>query len=391
MANIIDYIAWRGDIPVTQVPIGEIDALILSYLSYMPYEAIISPSLTLDEVILADAAEAFLERGLFSLAMMDAAKYDKRLLEAVAVSRRFGPMRLSGYVSHADEAEEKQFSAVTFLPEVGPAFIAFRGTDSTVVGWKEDFNMAFSGETPSQREAVSYLESVSAAVGGRFILGGHSKGGNLAAYASVFAAPQVRERVDVVYNFDGPGFNEAILSSTEFDAIRHRILTFVPQTSIIGILLWHTESFTVVRSDGLGLLQHNPYTWQLMGGSFIRVSGRTGSSRLADETIKRWLSDLTPQKRRQVIDGIYSVLSASDGENVSDLFELRNVQMILRALGDMDEETKDAITDAFRSLGASLKEIIPGFVDRTAGEFLQKMRTDRAAKALPTDGADSNT
>ncbi|MBP3429091.1 MAG: DUF2974 domain-containing protein [Clostridia bacterium] len=374
MANIIDYIAWRGDIPVEQVPIGEVDALVLAYLSYMPYEGIVPQAFNGELPTLAQAAGALLERGLFGLAMMDTSKLDRQLLEAVRGSVRFGPMRVCGYVSHMDDAQEKQFSAVTFLPPAGPAFIAFRGTDSTVVGWKEDFNMAFSGEVPSQREAAAYLDRAAQALEGLFILGGHSKGGNLAAYASVFAAPQVRQRVERVYNFDGPGFNEEIIASPEFDGMNARIQTFVPQTSIIGILLWHTEPFIVVRSDGVGPLQHNPYTWQLMGGGFIRLSQRSSSSQLAEETIKRWLSELTPERRRLVIDGIYAVLSASDGQSVAELFEPRNILAILRALGGMDEETRETIAEAFRGLGASLMESVPGFVDRTAEEIRQKVR-----------------
>ncbi|MBP3655479.1 MAG: DUF2974 domain-containing protein [Clostridia bacterium] len=386
MANIIDYIAWRGDIPVAQVPIGEVDALVLSYLSYMPYEQIADGACAGAGVTLREAAQALLERGLFSLAMMESTRMDRLLLEAVAGSVRFGAMRVCGYVSHVDDAAEQQFSAVTFIPESGPAFIAFRGTDNTVVGWKEDFNMAFSGEVPSQREAAAYLERAAQEHDGRFILGGHSKGGSLAAYAAVFAVPDVKARVEEVYNFDGPGFNEAVFASQEFDEVDARIHTFVPQTSVVGILLWHAEPFIVVRSDGVGPLQHNPYTWQLMGGSFIRVSERSSSSRLAEETIKRWLAGLAPQKRRQVIDGIYAVLSASDGDDVASLFEPRNILAILRALGDMDEETKTTITDAFRALGTSLVETVPGFVDRAAEEIRQRTRRERTGQESSPPG-----
>lgn len=372
MANIIDYALWRGDLSMAQVPLGEIDALILSYLSYMPFEGIVPPSFE-GGVTLAEAAQRLMDRGLSGGAIMDSEKDDVRLLTALRDSARFGGMRITGYAAHVDGDTEQQFSAVTFLPESGPAFTAYRGTDSSVVGWKEDFNLAFSSETPSQRDAVAYAEEVVRHIPGKLILGGHSKGGNLAVYAGIFAKEETAGRLTAVYNFDGPGFNEAVLASPEFLQKDLPIHTFVPQTSVIGILLWHAEPFVVVRSDGVGVWQHNPYTWQLMGGRFTRLSERSSSSQLAEATIKNWLADLSPDERRQVIDGIYSVLSASDGRNVADLFEPRNVVAILRAAGGMDVKTRSAIAEAFRMLGASLIEAVPDFMDRTAEEIRQRL------------------
>lgn len=372
MANIIDYALWRGDLSMAQAPLGEIDALILSYLSYMPFEGIV-PSSFEGEVTLAEAAQRLMDIGLSGGAIMDSEKDDIRLLTALRDSVRFGGMRITGYAAHVDGDTEQQFSAVTFLPESGPAFAAYRGTDSSVVGWKEDFNLAFSSETPSQRDAVAYAEEVVRHIPGELILGGHSKGGNLAVYAGIFAKEETAGRLAAVYNFDGPGFNETVLASPEFLQKDLPIHTFVPQTSVIGILLWHAEPFVVVRSDGVGVWQHNPYTWQLMGGRFTRLSERSSSSQLAEATIKNWLADLSPDERRQVIDGIYSVLSASDGRNVADLFEPRNVVAILRAAGGMDAKTRGAIAEAFRLLGTSLMEAVPDFMDRTAEEIRQRL------------------
>jgi len=248
-------------------------------------------------------------------------------------------------------------------------FVAFRGTDSTVVGWKEDFNMSFEREVPAQRAAAAYAADAAIALNREMILGGHSKGGNLAAYAGIFADEPVQAKISCVYNFDGPGFNEQIIALDEFKKVNMRIHTFVPQSSMIGILLWHAEPFTVVKSDAAGLFQHNPYSWQVMGGRFITMPERTRESRLAEETIKHWLTGLSPETRAQIIDGIYSVLSASDGKNLSELFEGRNIRAILRAVGSMDEETKEVIVDSFRKLGSSFKELIPDWVDRTAGQI----------------------
>ena len=369
MANLIDYVLWRGDIPFSQVPLGEVDALVLSYLSYMPFDGMVGEEFSADGAMLSDAAAYFLEYGLTSSCMIDSEKEDCRLLEAIRDSERFGMLRLTGYVNRFDEDTQEQFSAITFLPPVAPSFVAFRGTDSTVIGWKEDFNMSFSSEVPAQGAALDYIVRAAAALPMPAILGGHSKGGNLAAYAGIFAPKAVQERIVCVYNFDGPGFNEQVIASGEFHRMDMRIHTFVPQSSLIGILLWHAEPFIVVKSDAGGIFQHNPYSWQVMGGRFITLPERTRESRLAEDTIKNWLSTLDTQERKRVIDGVYGVLSASDGRNVADLFEGRNVRAILRAVSSMDEETKEVIVDSFKRLGSSLKETLPDWFEDAAGQI----------------------
>ncbi|MBQ2991522.1 MAG: DUF2974 domain-containing protein [Clostridia bacterium] len=369
MANIIDYVRWRGDIPMYQTPLGEVDALILSYLSYMPFDGLVLGAFTGEGVRLGDVCAQLLERGAKSACMIDSEQDDCMLLYELQKSERFAPIRLIGYINRYSREDEEQFSAVTFVIGGDNSFVAFRGTDSTVVGWKEDFNMSFSGEVPSQRNAYYYIQEAARVLGGRLILGGHSKGGNLAAYAGIFSPEDVQRRIVSVYNFDGPGFNESVVATQEFKKVNMRIRTYVPQSSLIGILLWHAEAFTVVSSDAVSVLQHNPYTWQVMGGKFITEEQRTRSSRFAEETLKHWLTSLAPQERRALIDGIYGVLDASQGRSVAELFEPRNIISIVRAAGNMDEKTRETITEAFRLLGGSIKETLPEWIDRTAAEI----------------------
>ncbi|MBQ7784951.1 MAG: DUF2974 domain-containing protein [Clostridia bacterium] len=381
MADIIDYVRWRGDIPMYQVPLGEVDALVLSYLSYMPFDGIVSGSFGGKGVRLGDACAQLLEQGAKSVCMTDSEQEDCSLLYEVQRSVRYAGIRLIGYINRYDREQEEQFSAVTFVISSDLSFIAFRGTDGTVIGWKEDFNMSFSGEVPAQRNAWYYVQEAAKTLGGRLILGGHSKGGNLAAYAGIFSPEDVQRRIDSVYNFDGPGFNEAVVSTQEFQQVDMRIRTYVPQSSMIGILLWHAEPFTVVKSDAVSVLQHNPYTWQVMGGKLLTVEQRTHGSRFAEETLKHWLSELQPQERRSLIDGIYSILDASQGRSVAELFEPRNIVSIVRAAGNMDEQIRDSITDAFRLLGGSIKETLPEWIDKAAmelrGRIAGEMFTDR--------------
>lgn len=390
LANIIDYVLWRGDLPVAQVPLGEVDALILSYLSYMPMDGIVPGEDGGEPVPLRDAALAMLgrsERENSPLAY--SVKDDRKLLAALAQSVRFGTMRLCAFVNRVDGEAEEQFSAVTFLPEAGPALITYRGTDNTVVGWQEDFNMCFESEVPAQRDAAAYAEHMAQVLDGGIILGGHSKGGNLAAYAELFVSGETHRRIQAVYNFDGPGFNEEIVGSAAFAQRKRCVQTFVPQSSIVGVLMENDEVMTVVRSDGVGIFQHNPYTWQVMGGSFIPLPERTDSSRFADETVRHWLASLSPEVRRRAIDGIFEVLGASDGRNVADLFEPRKAMGVLRAAGSMDEATRRAVEETFRLLGEALRENVPVWMNRTmnrtADDLRQRVFGERIQEGRPAD------
>ena len=374
MPNIQDYVLWRGDLPIRQVPLCDVDALLLSYLSYMRYDGVVGDSFEGEGVRLADAAQELLDRNeRDKTPLAYNVKEDRKLLAALMQSARFADMRLVGYVNRVDDKVEEQFSGVTFLIEDGSSFVAFRGTDDAMVGWKEDFNMSFETQVPAQRDAAAYVEKAAAALKRPMRVGGHSKGGNLAAYAGMFVSDETREWIRTVYNFDGPGFNEATISSPDFGKVDMRIRTFVPQSSMVGILMWHREPFTIVRSDGVGVFQHDAYTWQIMGGSFLTLSERTGHSHFADDTIKHWLEELTPEMRRQAIDGIYSVLCASEGKNVSELFEARNVMSVLKAAGAMDEKTKNAVSEAFRLLGGAMIGGVPAWIERKASDVAQKM------------------
>lgn len=382
MANIIDYVRWRGDIPVEQVPLCEVDALILSYLSYMPFDGIVGDAPEGGGIPLAQAAMALLlanEQDGIDLAY--SVRDDRMLLPAVAASERFGGMRLVGYVNRYDRSREEQFSAVTFLAG-DTAVIAYRGTDGTVVGWKEDFNMSFEEAVPAQSDAVDYAQRVVAALGLPVMLCGHSKGGNLAVYAATFSDDATRGRVQIVYNFDGPGFNEKVIASPEFARAGAMVRTFVPQSSMVGIMFWHDGPFTIVKSDSVSIFQHNAYTWQVMGGHFVTVEERTSDSYFADDTVKRWMASLTPEKRKRAIDGIYAVLDVAKGRHVSNLFEVSNLLAMLRAAGAMDDQTREAVEEFFRLLGTSAAGAVPDFLDRTADGLRQRVIRREAQRAL---------
>lgn len=374
MANSVDYAQSFAAVPLGDVPFDEVDALVLATLVYMPLGDVTRGA---DEgTPLGEAARALLACGGGTGFPMAGAK-DRALLSAMCSAERFGRMRLMDFEEHYDERTQEQFAAATFLCGQ-EAVIAFRGTDATIVGWKEDFDMSFKQEAPAQRSAVAYAQRMVRALHRPMRLCGHSKGGNLAAYAALFSDAQTRASVTVAYSFDGPGFNEAVsarLACTQGARLR----TFVPQGSLVGMLLWHSEPFTVVRSDGIGIFQHDPYTWRTQGSAFVPAE-QTAGSRYADATIKEWLSSLPPPTRKKAIDGIYEVISAAGEKNLAELLEARNLLKALESARALDAPTREAIEQMLRLLGNAAASTAPDALRDAAERFGEGATKDVAAR-----------
>ena len=220
-------------------------------------------------------------------------------------------MILTGYVNQLNTEEEKQFSAITILMPDDTMYVAYRGTDNTIVGWKEDFNMSFQALVPSQIDAAKYLANIAEKYQYKIRVGGHSKGGNLAVYAAAFCDKKIKKRIIDVYNNDGPGFQEKIIETTEYQEILPKVHTYMPQTSIIGRLLNHEERITILKSTQTGIMQHDLYTWQVLGDKFIRDEF-TNSSEFIDHTISDWLKAVSPEQREKFIDTLFEVLNATE-------------------------------------------------------------------------------
>jgi len=345
MANTFEYLDWRGDLPLSESGFNSVDSLILSVLSYIPFDGIVSPEFRKDGITIAEAAEAFADSAASRPVVRN--EQDVKLLSAMAASDRFGDMRLTGYANSVDLEKEKQFSAVTVLMGRGKAYVAFRGTDLTLVGWKEDFNMSFRCPVPSQEAATEYLERAAARLRGRLYVGGHSKGGNLAVYASVFATRKTRKRLLAVYNNDGPGFNSSVLEKEEYVEMQGRIYAFVPQSSIIGMLLEHAEEYAIIHSDQSGLMQHDPYSWSVVGTDFVRMQAVTSQSVFIDQTVKEWVSGMSPEQRERFIDVLYSVIGATEARTLPELTKdwLKSAMALGKSFNDVDDQTKKALIE----------------------------------------------
>lgn len=357
MTDLFDYILWRGDLTFKQSPFGNVDALILSRLSYLPFDGIVPPDFSAG-ISLRQAAELFLseERELRM-------EQDKQLIKAMSLSERYGNMLLFGYINQHDEAEEKQFAVLCC--DIGAHIVvAYRGTDGTVVGWKEDFNMAFSAPVPAQRAAAEYLLSLLKTTKKSIIAVGHSKGGNLAVYAAAGVGKKYERRIEAVFNNDGPGFDKALLATDGFDRVAEKTHTFVPQSSVIGMLLEHEEPYTVVRSGSSGLMQHDLYSWEVSGPDLVKLSRVTTSSRVIDETLHDWIAAMSYEQREKMTDALFTVLGSSGAETLREMSGnlYKTAGAMLNSVKELEPETlsafKQIITLLVKMAGRNISEEI---------------------------------
>ena len=359
VASMFDYLKWRGDLSFSQDPPNAVDALIFSSLIYIHYGGSVEQCPEAP-VSLRTAAEEF-----FSLPDHESrmrVRRDLDLLHAAANTTRFGCARLVCYRNLLIPEQETQFAAVTFLLDDGSAFLAFRGTDNTLVGWKEDFNMTFQQTVPAQRLAAQYVREVAAEYSFPLHLGGHSKGGNLAVFGAARSSPMVQAQILNVYNHDGPGFTQYMMGDPGYLAMVPRIHTFVPQSSVIGMLLEHEEPYTVIRSKTVSLLQHDPYSWELLGREFITMEEITEESRFVDAALKHWFADMTNQERSQLVDVMFSLLGTGGVENALDIFHPRNIRTYLKTLSS-DENMRRVLSEEFQGLMEAVRKTRSQFSD----------------------------
>ncbi len=348
MANVCDYVRWRGDLTLEQSEFNEIDNLILARFSYFPFDKIIREN---EIATIKELSRRFSNQDVTKLPILW--KDDVELFPLMGNSKRFGGMLATKYINKIDAEQEKQFSAITVLMPDGTIYVSYRGTDNTIVGWKEDFNMSFKSHIASQISAKQYLEEIAKEYpSSKIIIGGHSKGGNIAVYAATFASKDVKDRIINVYNNDGPGFCEDVIETPEYQEILPRVHTYIPQSSIIGRLMNHKEKYTIVESVQRGIMQHDLYSWQVLGKEFITLKKLTNESEFIDKTIKDWLENVEPEKREQVIDAVFEILNTTEAQTMKELKAnwFANAKTILGTYKNIDSDTKEMVWQTVNEL-----------------------------------------
>ena len=367
MSNILDYIMWRGDLSFENDKLNELDKLIFARMSYLPFKE-----------INFDGKETI--RNL-SIKFSNVGKgkflwpYDDKLIEMLGSSNRFQNIEVSDYLEIMDTKAEKQYASITIHLPHNIKYISFRGTDSTIVGWKEDFNMSFSHNIPSQLEAVKYLNMIGKKYpNSSLILGGHSKGGNVAVYAGIYANDSITNRIEQIINAEGPGFSESVINDEKYTRLKDRIKTFIPQESVIGRILEHQEDYIVIRSNQKGLLQHDIYSWEVGPGFLIQIKEVTHESQVMNAFTNEWFNTTTPEEREKVINVLYEILAKSDVKKTSDIPKvlLKNTKVVLKNLKDMNEEDKKEVEKMINRVMKLIKNIIKEEIEFNTEKMIKK-------------------
>lgn len=366
LTNIFDYIAWRGDLSFAQDPPNQVDMLIFSALAYLRFGDDVKSA----EPPLREAAEMFF--ALPDHPQRARTKNDLELLRAAAASHRFGNVGLFALQDQFVPEENTQFAALTFLLPDGSMVLSFRGTDDTLVGWKEDLSMCFQQVIPSQGLALQYTHDVWETRTAPMRLCGHSKGGNLAVFAGARSSPMIQQWILGVFNNDGPGFSDYMVGDPGYLAMVPRIRTFVPQSSIIGMIMEHEEPFTIIHSSQVGgIMQHDFFTWEVIGKEFLPVEEITVDSRFINRTIHNWLGSMNREERSRMVEALFGLLTAGDVSHLSEVLQPKNVRNYMKTLGS-DQETR-------KILGAEFQALI---------EAARKARQDMTGDAKALDSGD---
>lgn len=361
IGTIIDYLKEYGDISFRELPMNEVDSLVLCQFAYLKFDGMVPgiqenrPSVRLKEL-----AEHPDYEKLFADERYE--KVNRQLMEGMLSGRRYRNLKMNCYINIVEKEWETQFSAITFLLEDGTLYIAYRGTDETIVGWKEDFNMAFLSPVPGQTYSVKYLNTVADRIHRPFYVGGHSKGGNLAVYSAMNCRPQVQERIIKIYSMDGPGFRPEVLQESNYDAIAGRVVKILPHSSLVGMLFESDMRFKVVASKTFGLLQHNPYTWLVKDGMLVEVKDIYERRKLMDNTLNQWILSLNEEQLRTFVDTLFQVINASQADNLIEFTAewKRSMNGIVAALKEVDDQTasilKEVIKALFEIAGSKMKQ-----------------------------------
>ncbi len=364
MADFFDYLMWRGDLSFEQVPFGKIDALLLAHLAYSIFDGVVP--------------ESFKEKKTFSQVAKDFSKtpdYEKRinigflinkrtaeLMFKTAESERFKNVELCGFRNIYNEENVEQFAAVTYLVN-GKPIVALRGTDDTIVGWKEDFNIAWLPQIPAQKDALEYFKDATAALNGDFVLVGHSKGGNLVINTAVGCGEKLQRRIERVYNFDGPGFSADFFTTSEYKAVEDRIFSFYPEFSVVGMIFHHPKFYEIVKSDGFAFWQHDAMNWQISGKDFVNAGEFTDESKIFYSAFNEWIDKLDTEQKKNFVETMFCILEASGAKTNNDIEKdaLKATAKMLAAYAEMGREKRKELHDILSMFKDVIADDIPIF------------------------------
>ena len=371
MGTVLEYLEKYGEYTFRERPMNEVDSLALCQLAYLKFDGMVPDVYdNCSSVTLKSLAEHADFEKLFADTRFE--KPNRALLQAMVRGRRYSNLKLNCYVNIVEEEWETQFSAITYILDDGTVYIAYRGTDESIVGWKEDFNMAYLSPVPGQDYSVKYLNMVTRRFRRPFYVGGHSKGGNLAVYSAMNCAPDIQDRIIKVYSMDGPGFRPEVLERCDYDMIAGRVVKILPHSSLVGIIFESDMRFQVVESKSLGLMQHDLYTWKVKDDHLVRANDIYEKRKRLGNNLNQWILSLDEEQLQTFVDTLFRVLEASQADNLIDFTAewKRSMNGVISAMKEVDKETIKV-----------LKTVIKSLFD-IAGENMKKEVTTKKHAAL---------
>lgn len=356
--NIVDYVKTNFN-TFEEEPFNKVDAMVLTWLSYINYPPACPELYNYTGVGVRDLLKAEYFDEMFTIPVQP--EQTKELFLNLAFSPRFRNIAIANYTNYLDKETDTQFCAITIKINPALIFVAYRGTDATFIGWKEDFLLSIDAPIPSEILGQQYLSEVLTNLDGQIIVSGHSKGGTIAVYSAVMNQLAIQDRVVNIYSFDGPGFRKAQLATTSFKALRPKMIKVIPQASMIGSLFNHECDVDIIFSHESGFQQHDPYTWEVVKHDFIYKDEVTPQSKLVYQSFSELAECLSTEDKLIVINAVFDILQNSGATSFTGFTKviIDNLPYFRDAIKNMDKETRQLIGAAINNLAAISFENIP--------------------------------
>ena len=321
MANIFDYLTDVQYDSFYDLPLNELDVLALTELTYLSFDNLLGES---DNRLLDVATRIPRDSNMLT------SKERLQLLDQLSTHKRFRNCKLSNFVNDIDEELQKQFAAMTYRLTLDTYLIVFRGTDDSIIGWKEDFHMTYMKEIPAQKHALEYLEDFFKQYPKQKVMvAGHSKGGNLAVFAASQIQPELQEKISAIYTYDAPGLQAHLTETTGYQDIIPKIHRYVPQGSVIGMMLEVPDTPIVVKSTALGgIAQHNTFSWQTEGTHFVQLEEISSESLQIKDTLKEWVDSVPDEELELYFDLFFGTILESGISSINELSSITAIEHI---------------------------------------------------------------
>lgn len=353
MGNILDYIDWRGDIKMDRAGFNAIDGLIMSQLAYIDFDGIVKRGFKAS-VKLSKAAQKF--NKVFEKTDVDSlsnlAVNTHSVLMKMTEADRFRDLMLFNYAQKYNKENSEQFGAVTVRIDSGTYVVAFRGTDDTLAGWEEDFKLCYITPVGAQIEAEKYLRKVCEQIDGKIYVCGHSKGGNLAVYSSMMLSEEHKKKIVSIMNYDGPGFMQDIVETPEYKSILPKIESYMPQGSIVGMIMYHAGEYNIVHSIERGMQQHVALTWEVLGNRFVRDNSFDKSSIIFRTACNKWVSEISAEEREQFIRIVFQILKSGEADTITGFTSkiLTSMNCVIKSYSGLDKTTRKMVRSIIKQM-----------------------------------------